>query len=495
MPRYLVDYPDQTGATFRGPEHGQDIEPGSQSPTRQEHGPGLSSKLRRQRVKVVSALKSLTNSSGNPPAATEQEHNATGVHRTKSVLASGINKMSNAIFRGPLEPTVVRRDPPKGRPPLKGTFPAPPRPPTPSRPVHTTNSNASSSKTSSSNITPPKTPHNSTGKTSLDSAFVKDRDPNTSSSTFRARHTSPQRPGPLPPPSQPNYLPPSPPDSTSTSTPLFPIRETPRCSPSIVTAERAAAAKIFLETHFNKLLASGPSPRQMRQQMLETELFNRSRQRGAPLSPAEVQAERERFCRRESEYLRELRGVKVRGVRGLVGGKENRGGDRENGYETVKNLGKGSFGVVRLVRGMTGSGKVFAMKVIKKSKMLRSSQEGHLRAERDILVASEGSRWIVPLVASFQDISNLYLVMEYMPGGDFLSLLIREDTLHESVARFYVAEIILCVEAVHSLKCIHRDIKPDNFLVSATGHLKISDFGLAFDGHWSHDTAYYNSHR
>src|SRR5690242_15360876 len=105
-----------------------------------------------------------------------------------------------------------------------------------------------------------------------------------------------------------------------------------------------------------------------------------------------------------------------------------------------------------------------------------------------------GSR-IVPLVASFQDLTSLYLVMEYMPGGDFLSLLIREHILHESAARFYTAEIILCVEAAHSLKCIHRDIKPDNFLVSASGHLKISDFGLAFDGHWSHDTTYYNSHR
>jgi len=101
----------------------------------------------------------------------------------------------------------------------------------------------------------------------------------------------------------------------------------------------------------------------------------------------------------------------------------------------------------------------------------------------------------VPLFASFQDASNLYLVMDYMPGGDFLGLLIRENTLHESVARFYIAEMILCVEAAHALKCIHRDIKPDNFLISASGHLKISDFGLAFDGHWSHDTAYYNNHR
>jgi protein-serine/threonine kinase len=108
---------------------------------------------------------------------------------------------------------------------------------------------------------------------------------------------------------------------------------------------------------------------------------------------------------------------------------------------------------------------------------------------------SDGVFRIVPLIASFQDAMNLYLVMEYMPGGDFLGLLIRENILHESVARFYIAEMILCVEAAHGLRCIHRDIKPDNFLISASGHLKISDFGLAFDGHWSHDMAYYNSHR
>lgn len=85
--------------------------------------------------------------------------------------------------------------------------------------------------------------------------------------------------------------------------------------------------------------------------------------------------------------------------------------------------------------------------------------------------------------------------MEYMPGGDFLGLLIRENILHESVARFYIAEMTLAVEEAHRLKFIHRDIKPDNFLISASGHLKISDFGLAFDGHWSHDASYYNCQR
>lgn len=115
--------------------------------------------------------------------------------------------------------------------------------------------------------------------------------------------------------------------------------------------------------------------------------------------------------------------------------------------------------------------------------------------ERFQLTAADVLCRIVPLAASFQDHTNLYLVMDYMPGGDFLSFLIRENTLHEVVARFYVAEMILAVEETHRLKFIHRDIKPDNFLISASGHLKISDFGLAFDGHWSHDASYYNWHR
>ncbi|KAI8938613.1 hypothetical protein NX059_004485 [Plenodomus lindquistii] len=195
-------------------------------------------------------------------------------------------------------------------------------------------------------------------------------------------------------------------------------------------------------------------------------------------------------------------------------------------YDIVRVLGKGSFGVVRLVReksehsgDLRGSEnqltrfvepamaerqsspptrkakQVFAMKVIRKSDMLRNSQEGHLRAERDFLVASENSRWVVPLVSAFQDNNNLYLVMEYMMGGDFLGLLLREDVLDENVAKWYLAEMILCIEEAHRMNWIHRDVKPDNFLITASGHLKISDFGLAFDGHWTHNQTYYNEQR
>jgi serine/threonine protein kinase len=85
--------------------------------------------------------------------------------------------------------------------------------------------------------------------------------------------------------------------------------------------------------------------------------------------------------------------------------------------------------------------------------------------------------------------------MEYMVGGDFLGLLLREDILDENVAKWYIAEMILCIEEAHKMNWIHRDVKPDNFLITASGHLKISDFGLAFDGHWTHNQTYYNEQR
>lgn len=131
------------------------------------------------------------------------------------------------------------------------------------------------------------------------------------------------------------------------------------------------------------------------------------------------------------------------------------------------------------------------MKQLRKADMLRKGQEGHVRAERDLLAAaSTSTRWTVRLAYSFQDVDNLYLVMTFMSGGDLLTLLIEKDTFPESMARFYIAEMVLAISETHRvLGAIHRDVKPDNFLFDANGHIAISDFGLASDMHWSHDGA------
>lgn len=304
---------------------------------------------------------------------------------------------------------------------------------------------------------------------------------------------------------------------------LIPVQEEPvEVEPSIVTVENVAAAKVYFETYFHKTFMDAHSPRSMRLKRLEQKMADFG------FTHDERSNARQRWNQTESDHLRQMRVLKSTSV-----ARHQVKGVSIAGFDVIRVLGKGSFGVVRLVTERTGDGKVvprasdyevsrsdsrpaisnvdgtakhnlpagkplsdvFAMKVIRKSEMLRACQEGHLRAERDFLVGAEGSRWVVPLIASFQDNTNLYLVMEYMIGGDFLGLLLREDVLEEMVARWYVAEMILCVEEAHKMKWIHRDIKPDNFLISASGHLKISDFGLAFDGHWAHSQTYHSNQR
>merc|ERR1719193_1036546 len=110
--------------------------------------------------------------------------------------------------------------------------------------------------------------------------------------------------------------------------------------------------------------------------------------------------------------------------------------------------------------------------------MIAKKQVTHIRAERNLLAAADNV-WLVKLHYSFQDDTFLHLVMEYCAGGDLMTILMRGDILSEKCTRFYMAELAMAIKSVHDLKFVHRDLKPDNVLVSNSGHIKLSDFGLA----------------
>ncbi|XP_051732133.1 rho-associated protein kinase 2-like isoform X1 [Ctenopharyngodon idella] len=143
-------------------------------------------------------------------------------------------------------------------------------------------------------------------------------------------------------------------------------------------------------------------------------------------------------------------------------------------FDRVKLIGRGAFGAVQLVRHKA-SKQVYAMKQLSKFEMVKRSDSAFFWEERDIMAFSK-SPWIVQLCCAFQDEKYLYLVMEFMPGGDLVTLTSNYD-IPEEWARFYTAEVVLALDAIHSLGFIHRDIKPDNMLLDRNGHLKLADFG------------------
>jgi serine/threonine kinase 38 len=145
-------------------------------------------------------------------------------------------------------------------------------------------------------------------------------------------------------------------------------------------------------------------------------------------------------------------------------------------FEPIAIIGRGAFGEVRVCR-WKDTAEVVAMKKMNKSEMVYKNQVPHILAEKNVLSSAAGP-WIVELKCSFQDDKYLYLVMEYLAGGDLMTLLMKKDILAEDEAKMYIAETILAVEAVHKLNYIHRDLKPDNILLDHKGHIKLSDFGL-----------------
>ncbi|XP_016812102.1 ribosomal protein S6 kinase alpha-2 isoform X2 [Pan troglodytes] len=148
-------------------------------------------------------------------------------------------------------------------------------------------------------------------------------------------------------------------------------------------------------------------------------------------------------------------------------------------FELLKVLGQGSYGKVFLVRKVKGSdaGQLYAMKVLKKA-TLKVRDRVRSKMERDIL-AEVNHPFIVKLHYAFQTEGKLYLILDFLRGGDLFTRLSKEVMFTEEDVKFYLAELALALDHLHSLGIIYRDLKPENILLDEEGHIKITDFGLS----------------
>ncbi|EMC94682.1 hypothetical protein BAUCODRAFT_35908 [Baudoinia panamericana UAMH 10762] len=182
---------------------------------------------------------------------------------------------------------------------------------------------------------------------------------------------------------------------------------------------------------------------------------------------ATSQAEKEQYDTLWTDYLgRERANLRQRRTR-----------MKHGDFQILTQIGQGGYGQVYLA-SKKDTREICALKVMSKKLLYKLDEVRHVLTERDILTTAK-SDWLVRLLYAFQDDNSIYLAMEYVPGGDFRTLLNNTGVLHNRHARFYISEMFLCVDSLHSLGYIHRDLKPENFLIDGTGHVKLTDFGLA----------------
>ncbi|KAL1656165.1 cytochrome c oxidase subunit 1 [Didymella pomorum] len=167
---------------------------------------------------------------------------------------------------------------------------------------------------------------------------------------------------------------------------------------------------------------------------------------------------------------------------------------RQEDFELIKTLGTGTFARVWLVRlkdaQQSDADKVFALKILRKVDVIRLKQVEHVRNERNVLAKVAGHPFITTMVASFQSMDSLYMVLDYCPGGEVFSYLRRARRFNEPTSQFYAAEIVLILEFLHEREGVaYRDLKPENILIDAEGHLKLVDFGFAKKVENRHGTA------
>ncbi|KAK4991079.1 cAMP-dependent protein kinase catalytic subunit [Elasticomyces elasticus] len=157
--------------------------------------------------------------------------------------------------------------------------------------------------------------------------------------------------------------------------------------------------------------------------------------------------------------------------------RETKGKYALNDFTINRTLGTGSFGRVHLVQSKHNQ-RFYAVKVLKKAQVVKMKQVEHTNDERRMLQKVKHP-YLITLWGTFQDVKNLYMVMDFIEGGELFSLLRKSQRFPNPVAKFYAAEVTLALDYLHSLNIIYRDLKPENLLLDRHGHLKITDFGFA----------------
>jgi serum/glucocorticoid-regulated kinase 2 len=149
----------------------------------------------------------------------------------------------------------------------------------------------------------------------------------------------------------------------------------------------------------------------------------------------------------------------------------------KDSFELLTVIGKGSFGKVMQVK-KKDDGKIYAMKVLRKEAIIARKQVAHTRAEKSILQKIQHP-FIVSLHFAFQTKDKLYMILDYVNGGELFFHLKKENRFNENRVKFYAAEITLAMDHLHQLGIVYRDLKPENILLDSDGHICITDFGLS----------------
>mmetsp|Transcript_9051 Transcript_9051/g.19293 ORF Transcript_9051/g.19293 Transcript_9051/m.19293 type:complete len:978 (-) Transcript_9051:1439-4372(-) len=206
-----------------------------------------------------------------------------------------------------------------------------------------------------------------------------------------------------------------------------------------------------------------------------------------PKPKSQQELEEDERLSREADTLLQGDGnyweLDARGDEGGVGDVETEKPSVDMFNPALRVLGRGSFGRVVLVQKRYGlsQGGLYAMKILRKSHLVRRRQIERTKTERKVLSKLDHP-FIMKLYYAFQNNEKLYLVLDYCPGGELFFHLSRYRRFQEPVARFYAAELLLALGHCHKHGIIYRDLKPENVLLDADGHVKLGDFGLAKDG-------------